>query len=720
MADLEHIGIDHGLTEWVEELTQEWRDHYESNYEKKQDEYYRLWRGIWAEDDKTRQSERSRIIAPALQQAVESAVAEIETASFSQAFMFDIEDGSKTPPPPPQGQPPQMMPPEAMQGMGGGPQMPPGMPGMPGMPQGPQNQPTMEESLAVRDQLHKDLERANYRAAIGEILINAAVYGTGIGEISIEDSKEYVPSTQPLEGMPAEASLVEYGVETKNRPMVKLTPIQPKNFLIDPNATCVTSAMGVCIEEFVGIHTVEQLQESGVYRDIDITADPSDPDIDSDSELTNQPVRKVRVKRYYGLVPTDLLKEEGVDSELLEDGKYTEAVVVIANGEILKAQSNPYMCQDRPIAAFPWDVVPSRFWGRGVCEKGYMSQKALDAEMRARIDALALTTHPMMAVDATRIPRGDKFEVRPGKMILTNGSPSESIMPFKFGQVDQISFNQAQNLQMMVQQATGSQDAAEMAKGPSSDTTAAGISMSMGAVMKRQRRTLVNFQESFFKPLIKKTAWRYMQFDPEKYPSKDYHFSVISSLGVIAREYEVQQLAQILQVVPPQSPIHGAMVKAIIEHMNVTSKEKLLEVVDQASQPNPQAQQMQQQQQQAQMQLQQAQTAVLMAQAKEAEGRAAKYATEIDLMPKEVAMKYSDMDKDGKIDVDFEKKIQLAQMLMQEDKWQVEKQERQQGMEGAQMEQQRKAQEQEALQQMIRQGDDMLGSVQISEEPPLQ
>ena len=702
MAELEHIGIEAGLTEWLETLTQEWRDHYESNYEEKHDEYYRLWRGIWADQDKTRQSERSRIIAPALQQAVESAVAEIETASFSQAFMFDIEDSAKTPPPPPQGQPPQMMPPEAMQGMGGGQQMPPQM------AQGPQNQPTPQETVMVRDQLHKDIDRANYRAAIGEILINAAVYGTGIGELSIEDSKEYIPSTQPLDGMPQEASLVEYGVQKKDRPMVKLTPIQPKNFLIDPNATCVTSAMGVCIEEFVSIHTVEQLQEAGVYRDIDIGEDPSDPDVDADSELVHQPVRKVRVKRYYGLVPTDLLKEEGVDSELLEDGKYTEAVVVLANGEILKAQANPYMCQDRPIAAFPWDVVPSRFWGRGVCEKGYMSQKALDAEMRARIDALALTTHPMMAVDATRIPRGDKFEVRPGKMILTNGAPQESIMPFKFGQVDQISFNQAQNLQMMVQQATGSQDAAEMAKGPSSDTTAAGISMSMGAVMKRQRRTLVNFQESFFKPLIKKTAWRYMQFDPEKYPSKDYHFSVISSLGVIAREYEVQQLAQILQVVPPQSPIHGAMVKAIIEHMNVTSKEKLLEVVDQASQPNPQAQQMQQQQMQAQMQLQQAQTAVLMAQAKEAEARAAKYAVESDMMPKEAAMKYSDMDKDGKIDIDFEKKIQLAQMLMQEDKWQVEKQERQQNM-------QNRTGEQEMLQQMLQPQ-----QPQIAEEPPLQ
>jgi hypothetical protein len=180
-------------------------------------------------------------------------------------------------------------------------------------------------------------------------------------------------------------------------------------------------------------------------------------------------------------------------------------------------------------------------------------------------------------------------------------------------------------------------------------------------------------------------------------------------LGVIAREYEVQQLAQILQVVPPQSPIHGAMVKAIIEHMNVTSKEKLLEVVDQAGQPNPQAEQMQQQQMQAQMQLQQAQTAVLMAQAKEAEARAAKYMTEIDVMPKEMALKYSDMDKDGKVDDDFEKKIQLANMLMQEDKWQVEKEERQQNM-------QNKMGEQEMLQQML-QPQPQQGPPMIEEQP---
>ena len=684
-TSLEHLAVEHGLAEWMEGLLQEWRWHYEANYADKHEEYYRLWRGIYAEQDKTRQSERSKIIAPALQQAVESAVAEIETASFSQGFMFDIEDHDQTQPTPPQGQQPQMQTPDALQGAAVAP----------------------SDAPIIRDQLHKDMDRANYRAAIGEILINSAVFGTGIGELMIEDSTEYVPSTQPLNEASG-ASLIEYGVEERSRPIIKLNPVQPKNLLIDPNATCVSSAMGVCVEEFVGLHAVERLQEQGVYRNIDIGTDPSSDEIDADPENVVQPHHKVRVQRYYGLVPTDLLKDEGVDSELLEDGKYTEAVVVVGNGKILKAQSNPYMCKDRPICAFPWDVVPSRFWGRGVCEKGYMSQKALDAEMRARIDALALTTHPMMAVDATRIPRGDKFEVRPGKMLLTNGAPQEAIMPFKFGQVDQISFNQAQNLQLMVQQATGAMDSAEMAKGPSSDTTAAGISMSMGAVMKRQRRTLVNFQESFFKPLIKKTAWRYMQFDPEKYPSKDYHFSVVSSLGVIAREYEVGQLAQILQVVPPEAPLHNMLIKAIIEHMNVTSKEKLLAQIDQMNQPNPQAQAMQEQQAQLAAALQQAQSAVLNAQAAEAQSRAMKYQMETQIMPREALLKYADVDKDGKVDDDFEKKIRLAQMLLEEEKFNLESEERRAAIKNAES-------EQSALRQMLSQQ-----SPQPNGEPPIQ
>ena len=392
----------------------------------------------------------------------------------------------------------------------------------------------------------------------------------------------------------------------------------------------------------------------------------ADEEIEPDPEIDSRPTDRVRLLKYYGKVPRDLLLSEGVtEDEIAEQGAYVEAVIVIANeGELLKAIPSPYMCQDRPIVAFQWDIVPSVFWGRGVCEKAYMSQKALDAELRARIDALALTTHPMMAVDATRIPRGHKLEVRPGRMLLTNGAPSDSIMPFKFGQLDQVTFAQGAQLQQMVSQATGAAEAnAGMVQ---NDVTAAGMSMTQGAIVKRQKRTLVNFQENFLIPFVRKAAHRYMQFDPENYPVRDYKFVAFSSLGAMAREYEVAQLAQILQMVPPESPAHGAVIKGIIDHLNVTNRDELIAAIEAGAAPNPEAQQMAMAQQQAQMAVLQGQVQLLQAQAAESQSRANKYNTETQLAPTELTLKYSDQNNDGVADKDFERRVKMAELLLKE------------------------------------------------------
>jgi hypothetical protein len=351
---------------------------------------------------------------------------------------------------------------------------------------------------------------------------------------------------------------------------------------------------------------------------------------------------------------------------------YVEAVVVIANGgTLLKAEANPYMMQDRPVVAFPWDVVPSRFWGRGVCEKGYNSQKALDTEIRARIDALALTIHPMLAIDATRLPRGAKPEIRPGKMILTNGDPREILQPFNFGQVGQVTFAQAAALQQMVQQATGAVDSAGIAGQVNGEATAAGISMSLGAIIKRHKRTLINFQQSFLLPFVKKAAYRYMQFDPDNYPVADYKFNASSTLGIIAREYEVTQLVQLLQTMQQDSPLYPVLIQSIIDNMNLSNREELIASLQQASQPNPQAQQMAQAAQQAQLQFQQSQTAALTAQAQESQARAQKYAVEAQLAPQELEIEKIEaitrnLREGDQDDKEFERRLKVAQTLLKE------------------------------------------------------
>ena len=631
--DKDQFVLEETLEGWVINKCQGWRDHFESNYSQKFDEYYRLWRGQWSAEDRTRDTERSRIISPALQQAVESSVAELEEATFGRGRWFDIEDDVA----------------DAEKG----------------------------DIALLRETLYKDFKKNKVRKSVAECLINAAVFGTGVAEVVLEEEKEFQPATQPVMG----GELTAVGVNIVDMTCVKLRPVMPQNFLIDPLATSIDEALGCAVDEFVPTHLIEQLQEQGVYRDVVVGLAAPDFDIEPDKDLSVYEDDKVRLTKYYGLVPRHLLKEaqdsEVEDAEAVEfddddTSYYVEAIVVVANdGVLLKAGENPYMMGDRPVVAFPWDVVPSRFWGRGVCEKGYNSQKALDAEIRARIDALALTIHPMMAMDATRMPRGARTEVRAGKTILTNGSPKEVLRPLNFGNVSQVTFAQANELQKMVQTATGAIDSAGISGSINGDATAAGISMSLGAIIKRHKRTLINFQESFLIPFVTKAAHRYMQFNPEKYPVADYKFHTSSSLGIIAREYEVTQLVQLLQTMKPDSPMYSQLIMSIVDNMNLSNREQLVAALQQANQPNPQAQQLAMATQQAQLEFQQSQTAALKGQAIESQARAQKMQVEAGAIPQELEIDRikavsSNLTAGDADDKEFEKRLKISEQLLKE------------------------------------------------------
>ena len=622
------------LENWVMDKVERWRDHYQSNYQEKFDEYYRLWRGIWAAEDKTRESERSRLISPALQQAVESAVSEVEEATFGRGKWFDIKDDRKDQDP--------------------------------------------RDIAYLREQLSEDFQFTKTRKAVAECILNSAVYGTGIAELVIDEINEMKPATQPI----MEGAMQAVGVKIEPRVVVKLKPVLPQNFLIDPVSSSIDDALGVAIDEFVPRHQVEMAIQAGIYRDEDIADAYQDTDLEVDKELSSFDSDKVRLTKYYGLVPKHLLNsamnEPEEDDDLTEDEEnedeegYVEAMVVIANGGVLlKVEENPFMMQDRPVVAFAWDIVPGRFWGRGVCEKGYNSQKALDAEMRARIDALALTVHPMLAMDASRMPRGAKLEVRPGKTILTNGNPAEILQPFKFGNLDQVSFSQANDLMKMVQMATGAIDAAGIPGSINGEAAAGAVSMSLGAIIKRHKRTLINFQESFLIPMIQKTAWRYMQYDPDNYPVQDFKFVANSTLGVIAREYEVTQLVQLLQTLGQDSPMYPMLVMSVVDNMGLSNREELLAQLQQMMQPNPQEQEAQQQQQQLQLAAAQAQVGVLQSQAQENSARAQKYLVEAQVEPQVAQAKLAaalatNLDDGGADDKEFARRAKIAELMLKE------------------------------------------------------
>jgi hypothetical protein len=535
---------------------------------------------------------------------------------------------------------------------------------------------------AIKAQLMEDFKVDKIRKSIDQIELLAEIYGTGIGEIVVKTEKVFVPATQAIPGQMGQAAI---GVVEQDRIAVKIVPVNPRNFLFDPNGTSIDDCMGVAIEKYVSIHKVVKGQEEGIYRKVKVGTDSMDTDLEPTQEVSQYEDDKVKLLTYYGLVPREYLEqleneEDGEVEDLFpedsiqdEYSDLVEAIVVIANdGVLLKAEKNPYMMKDRPILAYQDDTVPNRLLGRGTVEKAYNSQKAIDAQVRSHLDSLALTTSPMMAMDATRLPRGAKFEVKPGKAILTNGNPNEILFPFKFGNTDGSNLTTAKEFERMLLMATGTLDSQGMVTAVSRDAGQGGISMATASIIKKYKRTLVNFQEDFMIPFITKAAYRYMQFDPERYPTVDMKFIPTAALGIIAREHEQQQFIALLQTLGPNTPVLPIILKGIMANSSLSNRFELIEMLDKMATADPQAQQAAQMQQQLAMQLAQAQIAVQTTQAEQNKAEAQKLLTEAQLMPielqaKSMAANTKNLPTDDALaSKEFDKRVKVAELMLKE------------------------------------------------------
>jgi len=504
------------LVSWIQGHCTDWRDNRDSNYLDYWKEYERLWRGEWAAQDRLRESERSRIVSPALQEAIENHASEIEEGVFGSGnSLFSMD--------------------EDMQDRDG------------------------RDVQYLQKYMKECFKKNGLRKSVGDIILLASIYGTGIGEIVIEKMEERVPATQPM----PEVDSVAIGTVKKDKINVKLNPISPQNFLIDPNATHVNDAMGVAIEAFVSAHKV--------------------------------------------------------------------------------------------------------------AEKGCNMQKALDAQLRCHLDSLALTTAPMMGMDATRLPRGAKFEIRPGKTLLTNGSPNEILMPFKFGVTDASNLQTAQEFQRMILQATNTLDTASDTKQP----TGGELSITLATILKKNKRTLVNFQDNFLIPFIEKAAHRFMQFDPENFPVADYKFVANSSLGMLAKEVEQLQFINLLKTLGPNSPAVPLLLQGILDNSSLPNKETLKQMLIMSQQKE---QQMKQQQTQLALAQAQAQIALYNSEAQENTAQAQNHMMDAQTKPQEVQAKLmtalatnlpSEADEQA---AEFKRRVQTAELMLKEQELELKKQ----------------------------------------------
>ena len=130
---------DREIVSFVVEHCDRWRDWRDTNYETKWDEYERIYYGVWAAEDRTRDSERSKIISPATRQAVDTRVAETMEGFAGTGKLFEISDD--------------------------------------GLDQDPSDVEQMQRLLL------EDTHNNAYINNVSSIVKLAEIYGTGIGEV---------------------------------------------------------------------------------------------------------------------------------------------------------------------------------------------------------------------------------------------------------------------------------------------------------------------------------------------------------------------------------------------------------------------------------------------------------------------------------------------------------------------------------------------------------
>lgn len=518
----------------------------DEKFRERWDEYYRLWRGI--PDPRVtgtkRTTEESQAVMPALQQAVESVVAEEEEATFGRKQWLIFEDEDTT----------DLTPEEA--------------------------QDRFQFLQIINKRFLDDAEEADVPSNVAEAFLNGGLYGTGIGKIVVTSEPEMVPADTTGGLVPQD--VVRVGLE----------PVSPYEFVvIGPAGKDIDKAHGCAHVMMRPLHHLYEKQNQGIYKKVALEAwtddrIPKGGDQTSDSAPGNDAISEsAHVIEYHGLVPEHLVEGGKEDST-----KLVEVILTIANKNVLlRSVLNPFLADDRSFVLFQQDTIPGEVWGRGVCEKGYWPQKVLDAEVDARIAALAFSSRPMVGVNASMLAnRGQKLVVRPGRQIAFNGPPRDAIAPVQFPAPDPQTYRQSAEMERMIEAATGGIQAATSPSINSTNSTATGISLSQTATLKRQKRTLQNIDRNFLSKFVRKALLRYMEFAPERYPFFDYRFKVNATMGILAREVEQQQQTNLLNTVPGGSPAYWLVLSSIYQNSSVENRDQMVTISQQMFQQSVQ------------------------------------------------------------------------------------------------------------------------------------
>jgi hypothetical protein len=235
---------------------------------------------------------------------------------------------------------------------------------------------------------------------------------------------------------------------------------------------------------------------------------------------------RVWFSRYFGTVKKRELSEWrktslNEETSLTEDDELVEAVVILAGGQVIKAEENPYKNKKRPASRCVYEDVEHEMWGVGIAKNNDPHQRVTNSAFRLFIEGKAFALLKMCSIDRSKFTINEDFKFFPGKKFSMQPglTPEERKSALIWHDTEDVTGGWERVIELSEQFSDDDTGITKYTQGTDSthlNDTATGISMIMNASSLPIKEVLSNIDEMWIEDNIESLLdWNLDNLEPQ-------------------------------------------------------------------------------------------------------------------------------------------------------------------------------------------------------------
>lgn len=288
-------------------------------------------------------------------------------------------------------------------------------------------------------------------------------------------------------------------------PVFEHIPIE--NFYIQPGATSIEKAEWVIYEKWVDKDHLEDMQEQGIYSNVDLVV------YGSQNKTDKTGIAASRTPGGKG----DSSERYKDKAHLLEYWTDDRVIVVINEKVVVRDDTNPFNHGKKPFVSMPYTRVPHEFYGIGAIEPARDLQKSVNISITQRLEYISNMLNQQYAVLNQR--GVDEDAIIDGYPIVHMDSP-DAVTPLNKMQIANSVFINSNDILSDIERAMGISGYELGNPNASSDKTRGtkgGVEAIIGEAQDKFAFLMKRFEQNVLKP----TAQMFLDLDLQYLPSTE-------------------------------------------------------------------------------------------------------------------------------------------------------------------------------------------------------